>query len=367
LTLKTEQFVMNFGPQHPSTHGVFRMRLTLDGEVITDIEPIMGYLHRGIEKLAEGRNYTQNIPFTDRLDYLGSMANNHAYCLAVEQLAGIEVPERAEYLRVIMDELQRIAGHLAGIGFLLNDVGAMQTPLIYMFREREKILDLFDMVCGQRLNYNYMRIGGLSQDVPEEFLPAVKRFIAEMPGFVDEYHRLISENEIFLARTKGVGILTKELAINSSAAGPVLRGSGVEWDIRKANPYSIYERFDFSIPTGEVGDSFDRYMVRMKEMTQSVRILEQALKDLPDGEIKSKIPRLLKPPAGESYGYIEALRGELGFYLVSDGSDKPYRFHVRAPSFINITAMRDMMIGWKVADAIVIFGSIDIVLGEVDR
>ncbi len=358
---------MNFGPQHPSTHGVFRMRLTLDGEVITNVEPILGYLHRGIEKLAEGRNYTQNIPFTDRLDYLGAMTSNHAYCLAVEQLMGIEIPQRAEYLRVIMDELQRIAAHLAGIGFFLNDVGAFMTPLLYMFREREKIIDLFDMVCGQRLNYNYNRIGGLSQDVPEEFLPAVKKFVAEMRGFLDEYHRLISENEIFLARTKGVGILPKELAIDASAAGPVLRGSGVKWDIRKANPYSIYDRFEFNIPIGEIGDSFDRYMVRMKEMEQSVRIIEQALEGLPQGEVMAKVPRLLKPPAGESYGYIEAPKGELGFYLISDSSDKPYRFHVRAPSFINITTIKEMITGWKVADAIIIFGSIDIVLGEVDR
>jgi len=358
---------MNFGPQHPSTHGVFRMRLTLDGEVITDVEPILGYLHRGIEKLAEDRNYTQNIPFTDRLDYLGAMTNNHAYCLAVEQLAGIEVPERAEYLRIIMDELQRIAAHLAGIGFFLNDIGAFMTPLLYMFREREKIVDLFDMVCGQRLNYNYMRIGGLSQDIPEEFVPAADKFVAEMRGFLDEYHRLISENEIFLARTKGVGILPRKLAIDSSAAGPVLRGSGVKWDIRKANPYSIYDRFEFDVPIGEIGDSYDRYMVRMLEMEQSVRIIEQALKNLPEGEVMAKVPRLLKPPAGENYGYIEAPRGELGFYLISDGSDKPYRFHVRAPSFINITAIKEMIAGWKVADAIIIFGSIDIVLGEVDR
>jgi NADH-quinone oxidoreductase subunit D len=343
------------------------MRLTLDGEVVVDVEMILGYLHRGIEKLAESRTYTQNIPFTDRLDYLSSMTNNQAYVMAVEKLAGIEVPERAEYIRVIIAELQRIAAHLAGLGFFLNDLGAFMTPLLYMFREREKIIDLFDMVCGQRLNYNYMRIGGVSQDLPEEFLPALKKLVAELPGFIDEYHRLISENEIFLVRTKGIGILPKESAINTSAAGPVLRGSGVNWDIRKANPYSVYDRFDFDIPTGEIGDSFDRYIVRMEEMSQSIRIIEQAMKQLPEGEITTKVPRMLKPPTGEAYGYIESPKGELGFYLVSDGTDKPYRFHIRAPSLINLTAIRDMMIGWKVADIIAIFGSIDIVLGEVDR
>jgi len=367
MTLKTENFSVNVGPQHPSTHGVFRMRLTLDGEVIVDVEMVLGYLHRGIEKLAESRNYTHNIPFTDRLDYLSSMTNNQAYVMAVEKLACITVPERAEYIRVIMAELQRIAAHLAGLGFFLNDLGAFMTPLLYMFREREKIIELFDMVCGQRLNYNYMRIGGVSQDLPEEFLPALKKFVSEMPGYIDEYHRLISENEIFLARTKGVGILPRDTAINTSAAGPVLRASGIDWDLRKANPYSVYDRFDFDIPTCETGDSFDRYWVRMEEMNQSVRIIKQAMEQLPEGDITAKVPRMLKPPAGEAYGYIEAPKGELGFYLVSDGTDKPYRFHIRAPSLINLTAIRDMMIGWKVADVIAIFGSIDIVLGEVDR
>lgn len=367
MTLRTEHFVINIGPQHPSTHGVFRLRLTLDGEVIVDAETVLGYLHRGIEKLAEGRTYTQNIPFTDRLDYLGSMTNNHSYVLACEKLGGVEVPERAEYIRVIMDELQRIGSHLAGIGFFLNDLGAFMTPLLYMFREREKIVELFDMVCGQRLNYNYMRIGGVSQDLPEEFIPALNIFVDQMDKFLDEYHSLLTTNEIFLARTKGVGILTKEMAINTSAAGPVLRGSGVKWDLRKNNPYSVYERFDFDVPTGEIGDSYDRYFVRMEEMRQSLRIIRQAVKGLPEGEIMGKVSRNFRPPAGEVYSAIEAPKGELGFYLASDGSDKPYRFRVRPPSFINLTALRDMCLGWKVADVIIIFGSIDIVLGEVDR
>jgi len=367
VAIRTEPFVINVGPQHPSTHGVFRMRVTLDGEVIVDMEPVLGYLHRGIEKLAEGRTYTQNIPFTDRLDYLASMTNNLAYAMAVEKLAGIAVPERAEYLRVIMSELQRIASHLVGVGSFLNDCGAFMTPFLYMFREREKILDLFEMVCGQRLTYNYIRIGGVSYDIPEEFLPALDKFVREMPGFIDEYDQLLAENEILLARAKGVGILPKELAINTSASGPVLRASGVKWDIRKADPYSVYDRFEFDIPTGSTGDCYDRYRLRIQEMRQSVRIIKQAAEQLPQGEVLTRVPLRLRPPAGEAYGHIEGPKGELGFYLVSDNSVTPYRFHVRAPTLINLTALRDMMIGWKVADAVIIFGSIDICLGEVDR
>jgi len=367
MALKTEPFVINIGPQHPSTHGVFRMKLTLDGEVVVDMELVLGYLHRGIEKLAEGCTYTQDIPFTDRLDYLASMTNNLAYVLAVEKLAGIPVPERAEYLRVIMCELQRIASHLVGVGAFLNDCGAFMTPLLYMFREREKILDLFEMVCGQRLTYNYMRIGGVSHDIPDEFLPALSKFVNQMPGFIDEYDQLLAENEILLVRAKGIGILPKELAINASAGGPVLRASGVKWDIRRADPYSVYDRLEFDIPTGSVGDSYDRYWVRIQEMRQSVRIIKQAMEQLPRGEVLSKVPHVLRPPVGEAYGHVEAPKGELGFYLVSDNSNKPYRFHIRAPSLINLTAFRDMVIGWKLADAIIIFGSIDICLAEVDR
>ena len=367
MAIKTEPFVINFGPQHPSTHGVFRMRMTLDGEVVVDMEPVFGYLHRGIEKLAEGRTYTQDIPFTDRMDYLASMTNNFAYVLAAEKLAGVTVPERAEYLRVIMAELQRIASHIIAVGTFLNDCGAFVTPFMYMMREREKILDLFDMVCGQRLTYNYMRFGGVSHDIPEEFMPALDKFIREMPGFIDEYDQLLAENEILLARAKGVGILPRELAINISASGPVLRASGVNWDIRKVDPYSIYDRFEFDIPLGSTGDSYDRYRVRVQEMRQSVRIIRQAMEQLPEGEAWNRMPLRLRPPAGEAYAHIEAPRGELGFYLVSDHSATPYRFHVRAPTLVNLTALRDMIIGWKVADAIIIFGSIDICMGEVDR
>ena len=367
MALKTEPFVLNIGPVHPSTHGVFRMRATLDGEVFVDMEPIFGYLHRGIEKLAEERTYTGIIPLTDRLDYLASMSNNLAYCLAVEKLTGIEVPERAEYLRVILAELQRIASHLIAIGAFFNDCGAFMTPILYMIREREKILDLFEMVSGQRLTYNFMRVGGVSQDVPEEFLPALRKFVGQMPVFIDEYDRFLKQNEILLARSKGVGILPKEMAINCSVSGPVLRASGVRWDIRKADPYSIYDRFEFDIPTGIAGDCYDRYRVRVEEMRQSVRIVKQAMEQLPSGPVRSEVPHLIHPPAGEAYAHIESPRGELGFYLVSDNSIAPYRFHVRAPALLNLTALREMVIGWKIADAIAIFGSIDINMGEVDR
>jgi NADH-quinone oxidoreductase subunit D len=367
MVLKTEPFILNMGPQHPSTHGVFRMRVTLDGEVIVDVEPVIGYLHRGIEKLGETRTYTQIIPLTDRLDYLASMTNNFAYVLAVEKLAGIEIPERAEYLRIIMAETMRISSHLMAVGFFLNDLGAMMTPVLYMWREREKLLDLYEMVCGQRLTYNYMRIGGVSQDVPEEFLPALKRFVAEMPRFIDEYDQLLSQNEVLLVRSKGVAILPRETAVNTAASGPVLRASGVKWDIRKADPYSIYDRFDLEIPVGTVGDNYDRYWVRMQEMRQSVRILEQAIAQLPEGRVCADVPHLLRPPVGEIYGHIEAPKGELGFYLVSDNSIAPYRFHIRPPTLINLTALKDMVVGWKVADLIITFGSIDVCLGEIDR
>ncbi|RLC93571.1 MAG: NADH-quinone oxidoreductase subunit D [Chloroflexi bacterium] len=368
MELRTEPFVLNMGPQHPSTHGVFRMRVTYDGEVVMDLEPMFGYLHRGIEKLAETRTYTQFIPLTDRLAYLSSMTNNHAYVLAVEKLAGITVPERAEYIRVIMDEMMRISSHLMAVGFFLNDLGcSVFTPLLYMYREREKLLDLFEMVCGQRLTYNYMRIGGVSHDLPEEFMPALKQFVAEMPSYIEEYEALLAENEILLARTKGVGILPRELAINASVSGPVLRASGVKWDIRKVDPYSVYDRFEFDIPTGEVGDNYDRYRVRIMEMQQSLRILRQAIEQLPEGEVCAKVPQFLRPPKGEAYGRIEGPQGELGFYIVSDNSIAPYRLHIRPPTLINLTALRDMIRGWKLADAIATFGSIDICLGEVDR
>ena len=367
MTLKTEPFVVNFGPHHPSTHGVFRMRMTMDGEVVVEMEPIMGYQHRAHEYLSERRSYAQNVPLTDRQDYLAPMINNMAYCMTVEKLAGVTVPERGEYLRVILSELQRIYSHLLGLGAFFLDAGTFITPFLYMFREREKIMDLMDMVCGQRLNHNFMRIGGMSQDVPEEFIPALKKLIKTMPGFIDEYDDLMAENEILLARIKGVGILTREQAINASVSGPTLRGSSVKWDLRKNRPYSVYDRFDFEIPVGLTGDTYDRYRVRIEEMRQSVRIIEQAIEQLPPGPVSTRVPLLVVPPPGEAYCAVESPRGELGYYTVSDGSTKPHRMHIRAPSLINLTALRDMIIGWKVADVFVIFGSIDIVMNEVDR
>lgn len=360
--------MVNIGPQHPSTHGVFRMRLELDGEVVVGLEPVCGYLHRGIEKLMEGRTYVQNIPLTDRLDYMSSMTNNFAYCLAVEKLGNISVPDRAEYLRVIFAELQRIVNHLVAIGAFTNDCGAFFTPFMYMFREREKIVDLFEMASGQRLTYNYFRPGGLSQDIPDEFLPALKKFLVSMPGFIEEYEQLFATNEILLARAKGIGVLTKEQAINMSASGPVLRACGVKWDIRKADPYSVYDQFEFDIPTYPEGDCYARYRVRVDEMRQSLRIINQAVEQLPaKGEIQTPTPLRLRLPAGEGYIRTEAPKGELGFYIVSDKEESPYRIHIRAPSFINLTMLPDMAIGLKLADAIVNLGSIDICLGEVDR
>jgi NADH-quinone oxidoreductase subunit D len=367
MAVRTEPFVLNMGPVHPSTHGVFRMRVTLDGEVVVDIEPIFGYLHRGIEKLAEQRTYTGIIPLTDRLDYISSMSNNLAYCLAVEKLAGVKVPERAEYIRVIIAELQRVAALLIAVGAFLNDCGAFFTPFLYMFRERERIVDLFEMVSGQRLTYNYMRVGGVSQDLPDEFMPALRKFMDMMPRFMAEYDRLLVQNEILIARAKGVGILTGEQAINCSVSGPVLRASGVNWDIRKADPYSIYDRFDFAIPTQTTGDCYDRYRQRVEETRQSLHIIRQAMEQIPSGPVRAELPQLIRPPAGEAYAHIEAPKGELGFYLVSDNSIAPYRCHIRPPSLINLTALRDMVRGWKIADLIIIFGSIDITVGEIDR
>jgi NADH-quinone oxidoreductase subunit D len=365
--IKTEPVTINLGPQHPSTHGVFRLRVTFDGEVIIDAEPVIGYLHRGSEKLAEGRTYVQVVTLTDRMDYTAAMSNNLAYVMAVEKLASIEVPERAMYIRVICAELQRIASHLMATGFLLNDLGAFATPLMYCFRERERILDMFEMLCGARITVSYMRPGGVLQDAPEDFWPVLDGFIKNMPGYIDELEGLISDNEIVLTRTREVGVLTDAQAIDNSLTGPMLRGSGVQWDLRKADPYEIYDRLDFDVPIGSLGDTFDRYLVRIQEMRQSVRIIEQCARDIPEGPIRARVPFFVRAPEGDAYAAVESPKGELGFYLVSDGGISPYRCHVRAPSLINLTPLRDMLIGWKMSDLIIIFGSVDIVLGEVDR
>jgi NADH-quinone oxidoreductase subunit D len=365
--LQTPPYVVNIGPQHPSTHGVFRLRVTLDGERIIDAEMVLGYLHRSMEKLAEERTYTQNIPFTDRMDYLAAMTGNLGYCLSAEKLAGVEVPERGSYLRVIFAELQRIASHCMANGTFVNDCGAWQTPLMYMFREREKILDLFEMTCGARLTTNYMRIGGVAFDVPDEWYPAVNRLIAEMPDRISEYEGMLLDNEILLARARDVGVLKPDVAINASVSGPLLRGSGIAWDLRKADPYCVYDRFDFDIPVGHNGDCFDRFIVRLEEMRQSVSIVKQALEQLPGGPVTTPVPLALRPPPGEAYSRIESPKGELGFYLASDGGPAPYRWHVRPPSYINLSVLKELTVGLSIADAIVTLGSLDINVGEIDR
>jgi NADH-quinone oxidoreductase subunit D len=380
MTLKTEPFVVNVGPQHPSTHGVFRLRLTLDGERIIDADMVMGYLHRSMEKLAEERTYTQNIPFTDRTDYISAMTGNLAYVMAVEKLCEVEVPERALFLRTMMAELQRFASHCIAVGIFANDCGAWQTPVMHMFRDREKILDLFEMACGARLTLNYMRIGGVSRDIPGEFLPAVRKVLNDLPKRVDEYENLLLGNEIIVARSRDVGTLTPEQAMAHSVSGPMLRASGVAWDIRKADPYAAYDKVDFDIAVGTHGDVYDRFIVRLAEMRQSLKIVEQCVEMLPEGPVHARLtpatvqpigqpvaPLALRPPVGEAYARIESPRGELGFYLISDGSPAPFRFHIRSPSYINLTPMKLMSVGATVADAIVILGSVDIVVGEVDR
>lgn len=367
MNVRTEPVTINLGPQHPSTHGVFRLRVTFDGEVVLDVEPVFGYMHRGTEKLAESRSYVQIVTLTDRLDWVSSMSNNLAYVMAVEKLAEIDVPIRAKYLRVISAELQRIASHLVATGFLINDIGAFATPLMYCFRERERILDLFEMLCGARITLSYMRPGGVLQDAPDDFWPALDIIVKDMPGYINELEELITGNEVVLARTEGVGILSDQQAIDASITGPMLRASGVQWDLRKADPYEVYDSVDFDVPIGATGDTFDRYLVRILEMRESIKIIQQCIRDIPDGYVRTKAPFYLRAPEGDAYSAVEGPKGELGFYLVSDQGIAPYRCKVRAPSFINCSALRDMVVGWKMGDLITIFGSMDIVMGEVDR
>jgi NADH-quinone oxidoreductase subunit D len=367
MAIDTKPITINVGPQHPSTHGVFRLRVTFDGETVVDVEPVFGYLHRGTEKLAEERSYVQIVTLTDRLDYTSSMTNNQAYVRAVEKLAGLEVPERGMYLRVIGAELQRIASHLVSTGFFLQELGTFVTLLMYCFRDRERILDLFEMLCGARVTVSYMRPGGVFQDAPEDFWPALDVFLNEMPGYIDDLEGLISDNEIVLARTRDVGVLSPEFAIDCSVTGPNLRGSSVHWDLRKADPYEVYDRVDFEVPIGSRGDCFDRYMVRIQEMRQSLRILEQCRDQIPEGPVRTEVPYFIRPPAGDAYAAVEAPRGELGFYLVSERGIAPYRCKIRSPSYMNLTVLRDVLVGWRMADLVIIFGSIDVNMGEVDR
>ncbi len=364
-----ELLEVSMGPHHPSTHGVFRMNVTLDGERIVRLKPTFGYLHRNHEQLGERQTYLASIPYTDRLDYICSMTNNWAYALAVEKLAGQAVPERAEYMRVIVGELTRVQNHALSVGFLIQDMGASGTPLMYGFREREKILDLFESLTGSRMMVNYMRFGGCRVDASEAWLNEARKVVAGLPRFADEFEALLVTNEILMARTQGVGVLPPQLAISAGVTGPLLRASGVNYDIRKVDHYSIYDRFDFKVPLGDHWDVYDRFMIRLLELRQSIHILEQALRDIPAGPImdpKAKI-RNFRPKPGEAYGRIEAPKGELGFYLISDGGPNPYRYRVRPPSFVNLTVLEDMCVGQNVADVVLILGSVDIVLGEVDR
>jgi NADH-quinone oxidoreductase subunit D/NADH-quinone oxidoreductase subunit C/D len=369
--IKTDRLVVNMGPQHPSTHGVFRMIVELEGETITALEPEMGYLHRNHEKIGERNTYLMNMPYTDRLDYLSSMSNNLSYAIAVEKLLGDDYkpPERAEYLRVIMAELTRIVNHLFSIGTFLNDLGAFFTPLLYTVRERELVLDLFEAVSGSRMMCNYMRFGGVARDLPDGWLEQCREMVFNrLPAKIDELDTYLTGNEIIQTRAIGVGYLSPQDAVALSCTGPQLRGSGVAYDVRKAEPYSIYDRFDFKVITADGCDVYSRYLVRIGEMRQSVNILKQALNQLPEGPIQAgKGGYTVRPPQGDVYGRIEAPKGELGFYVVSDGSGNPYRYRVRPPSYINLNSLAPMCIGNKVADSVIILGAIDIVLGEVDR
>ncbi len=367
--LQTDTVVVNMGPQHPSTHGVFRVVVALDGEKVAALKPVMGYLHRNHEKIGERNTFLQNMPYTDRLDYLCSMSNNFGYALAVEKLMAIKPPERAEYLRVIMAELTRISNHVFAIGMFLNDLGAYFTPSLYAIEERELILDIFEAVSGSRMMCNYFRFGGVARDLPAGVLEKIRALVFDrLPRRIDELELFLSNNEIIRSRTIGVGVLTPEEAIGFSAVGPVLRASGVPYDVRRADPYSIYDRFDFDVAVRYHGDTYDRFLIRIDEARQSLRILQQAVRDIPEGPIQEGKPQYqVRVPAGEAYGRVEGPKGELGYYVVSNGKPNPYRYHVRAPSFINLTGYEKMCVGGKVADVVAILGSIDIVLGETDR
>lgn len=364
--LEAVDFMVNMGPQHPSTHGVFRMVLWIDGERIAKVEPHIGYLHRGSEKLCEIEDYAQIVTLFDRIDYIGNLNSELAFCMAVEKIMGLEVPERAWYIRTILCELNRIANHMLFYGVYGLDTGAM-TPVLYGFRERERIQELFESVTGARMMHNYIRVGGVHEDLPDDFAQRMTLLGDQLKAGIEECDALLSDNEMFLARTKGVGVLGAREAVELGVSGPTLRGSGVAEDVRISEPYGIYDRFDFGIPVGENGDCWDRYYVRVEEMRQSLGIVEQAMRQMEPGEVAAKTRRMTRPPKGEVYQRTESPRGDFGVFLVSDGSEHPYRVKVRAPSFANLQALEPMMRDVYVADAVVVLGSLDIVMGEVDR
>jgi len=361
------EMLLNMGPQHPSTHGVFRMVLWVDGEKVTDVEPYIGYLHRGSEKLCEGEQFHQVITLFDRMDYLANFNNELVYCAAVEKLMNLVVPERAEYVRVILCELNRIASHLLFVATMGLDAGAM-TPSMICFRGRERVQSLFEAVSGARMMHNYFRIGGLKEDLPDNFEEMVGELMPLLQADIEEADKLLTFNEIFLARLKGVAAISVEDALDFGLTGPCLRACGVDYDLRKADPYSVYERFEFNVPTGLDGDCWDRHFVRVQEMYESMKIVEQALVQMPKGNVTSSLGRRLpRPPKGEVYVRAENPRGEIGVYLVCDGTDKPYRLKVRPPSFCNLSAIKHLLKDTWIADTVVVLGSLDIVLGEVDR
>jgi NADH-quinone oxidoreductase subunit D len=364
--LDSSELVLNMGPQHPSTHGVLRVIVKLDGEKVMGTDCVIGYLHRGVEKIGENRTYTQFAPYVDRMDYVAAVSNGLGYCLAVEKLLGVEAAPRAQAVRVILTELNRIASHLVWLGTHALDIGAI-TPLFYCFRERELILNIFEKYCGARLTTHAFRIGGLQYETYEGFEKECLDFCDIFLPKADEYEELLTGNRIWVNRLRNVGVLNIDDCKAYGVTGPMLRAAGEKWDLRKAQPYSGYEKYDFEIPTGDNGDNFDRYMVRMEEMRQSVRIIRQAVAGLPEGPIMAKVPKVIKPPVGDVYVSIEAPKGELGYYIVSDGSTQPYRVRVRPPSFVNLQALKKMARGCLVADLVAIIGTTDIVLGEVDR
>jgi len=365
----TDRIVINMGPHHPSTHGVFRAVMTLDGETIVGLKPVLGYLHRNHDKIGERNTYLQNMPFTDRLDYFNSMTNNFGYAITVEKLMKIPVAERAEYIRVIVSELSRIQNHLIFIGTLLNDLGAMYTPSLYAFEERELILDIFEAISGARMMCNYFRFGGVVRDIPDDVMQKIKNLVFDrLQGKTDELDRLLTENEVLVSRLKGVPMINAEDAIKYSVTGPVLRAAGVPYDIRRADPYGIYDRFDFDVAVRHNGDLMDNYLIRIDEIRQSLRILEQATKQIPQGPINSQKPAYqVRVPAGEAYGRIESPKGELGYYVVSNGKPNPWRYHVRPASFVNVTALEKICIGTKIADFVALLAMLDMVMGEYDR